>query len=358
MFLLSSRNYVTFYRMDNPDDYYELTQYLDQVIGVRPKIEAIDSGEIPFYLRGRYSFAWAELMRFPCVLFSPRVDSAPPWTPKSVRQDGSRLFDLQGATGVFVCSGIRADQRKRLIELQVPFIDPGYQLYLPDLGLDLRERFKAERVEIEYLSPSAQHLLLYVLQLPLAIVYDGSNMAGMLHTTRMTVSRAFKELSDLGLATSRMIGRTKQFIFRVDRRAVWEEALPYLRSPVRRSVDLLDCPVELLEPARLGGISGLAEYSNLNPPDRTMWVISHDWYHENLGAFAGCEAPSSDGGSEFLEIWKYKPIHLYNENADTKKPKNGEREPVDRLSLYLSLKDSHDERVQQALKTLIEGAAW
>jgi hypothetical protein len=344
--------------MDKLDDYSELIQYLDQVIGAHPIIEGINSGEIPFYLRSRYSFASAEFMGFPCVLFSPRPDTATSWTPKSVRQDGSRLSDLQGATGVFICSGMRADQRKRLIELRVPFIDPGYQLYLPDLMIDLRERFKAERAQKEYLSPSAQHMLLYVLQLPLAVVYDGSHMAEMLNTTRMTISRAFAELSDLGLAKSCMIGRTKQFLFREDRRAVWEEALPYLRSPVGRGFDLYHCPGHLLEPARLGGISGLAEYSNLNPPGRTTWVISKDWYHKNAVAFEGCEAPSSDWGNESLEIWKYGPIHPYQEKDDTGKRTGGGRELADRLSLYLSLKDSHDERVQQALETLIEEAPW
>ena len=51
-------------------------------------------------------------------------------------------------------------------------------------------------------------------------------------------------------------------------------------------------------------------------------------------------------GSFALEIWNYAPILLAKGDA------------VDRLSLYLSMKDHADERIQIALENLIEDMPW
>ena len=51
-------------------------------------------------------------------------------------------------------------------------------------------------------------------------------------------------------------------------------------------------------------------------------------------------------GDYRIEIWKYNPALL------------SKGEQVDRLSLYLSLKDSDDERVQKECDTLIDEMKW
>jgi hypothetical protein len=58
------------------------------------------------------------------------------------------------------------------------------------------------------------------------------------------------------------------------------------------------------------------------------------------------ECPDADTASARIEIWSYNP-HLL-----------GDGRTVDSLSLYLSLRSSADERVQQQLDELIEGVKW
>lgn len=48
-----------------------------------------------------------------------------------------RYFDLATIAATLACC-----ERKRLIEQKVPLLVPGNQLYLPDLGIDLREYFR------------------------------------------------------------------------------------------------------------------------------------------------------------------------------------------------------------------------
>jgi hypothetical protein len=58
------------------------------------------------------------------------------------------------------------------------------------------------------------------------------------------------------------------------------------------------------------------------------------------------ECPLPEDADAVIEAWTYNPIRL----ADA--------EAVDRLSLYLSLRASDDERVQKELTALLEGVAW
>jgi len=62
------------------------------------------------------------------------------------------------------------------------------------------------------------------------------------------------------------------------------------------------------------------------------------------GEIVGC--PDADHARMKIEIWSYSPDLL------------SESPVVDPLSLYLSLRNSEDERVQQQLETLIAGIKW
>ena len=58
------------------------------------------------------------------------------------------------------------------------------------------------------------------------------------------------------------------------------------------------------------------------------------------GELVGCQ--SRDEANARMESWKYDPWVL------------AENDVVDRCSLYLSLRNSGDERIQKEIKTLIE----
>lgn len=55
-------------------------------------------------------------------------------------------------------------------------------------------------------------------------------------------------------------------------------------------------------------------------------------------------------GNYCLEVWKYSPVALTR--GITKKNN------VDPLSLYLSLKDKKDERIEMALENIIKNYIW
>ena len=62
------------------------------------------------------------------------------------------------------------------------------------------------------------------------------------------------------------------------------------------------------------------------------------------GQFATC--PAEDEAAAFVQVWHYDPGRLARSDS------------VDALSLYLSLRDEHDDRIQQSVETLLERVPW
>ncbi len=58
------------------------------------------------------------------------------------------------------------------------------------------------------------------------------------------------------------------------------------------------------------------------------------------------EQQNREKDSLVIEKWRYRPKVLTHDQA------------VDRLSLYLALRDEHDERIEVALGELLEGVKW
>jgi len=232
-----------------------------------------------------------------------------------------------------------------LIEQKVPFVVPGNQMYLPMLGIDLREHFRQIRSDApSKLSPSTQAVVLHALLHGAGNGYTPSRLANQLGYTVMTLTRAFNELASLCLGEVVTEGRERVLRFREERRDLWERSREFMRSPVKRRVNIRP-PGGHWEgvPA---GLTALAHFTLLAPPGNPVYAVSvQDWKSMKLlGAVEELEMPEPQ--SYETEIWNYAPL-LFVEN-----------EVVDRCSLYLSMQGSTDERVEAALEEMMEKVKW
>ncbi|MFA4985315.1 MAG: hypothetical protein WC712_01905, partial [Candidatus Brocadiia bacterium] len=96
----------------------------------------------------------------------------------------------------------------------------------------------------------------------------------------------------------------------------------------------------------LSGLSALADYTMLaEPGNRVLAYSADEWNvlarHEQIS-----ELTIREPGCLEIEIWKYSPALFAKEGR------------VDRLSLFLAMRDSADERVQSALDSLLRGMEW
>jgi len=322
----------------------QFVKYLETNLNIRVKVSAsIKPQNYPFYLTQDYTFYDAEVLGHKYIL--QLAASPKEVTPSNLKKQWDTLRDLSDDVyPIYVTASMTAFNRKRLIQQKIPFVVPGNQMYLPDLGLDLREYFKKERQPRETLSPSAQHCLISLL---LGANQDESNpsqLAKRLNYTVMTMSRAISELVSFKLGEEQNDGVLRQFWLNESRLSVWNHAQELLRDPISKVewVKMIDLEKWNL---LLAGESALSRLSDLNPPRIPCYAVGRTkWKEMQKDEILISEHP--DPGDIQLQIWRYDPDITAQEGA------------VDPFSLYISLRSEKDERVQGALEALIGGHQW
>ncbi len=92
----------------------------------------------------------------------------------------------------------------------------------------------------------------------------------------MTATRAVRELLQFDLFALQERGRAKHLKLIDSRRALWEKAKPYLRTPVMKSLWTYDRGILDVADARLSGESALARLSMLNEPQQPVVAIASE----------------------------------------------------------------------------------
>jgi hypothetical protein len=137
--------------------------HLRETLGITVAPEKWENaGKLPFFLRDLYDFFQVSVLDTSCLLMIVRNEEEQ--TPANIRKQMLQVREKWDGEVIYLRSSISAYNRKRLIEQKVPFVVPGNQMYLPMLGIDLREHFRQIRtgVPIKF-SPSTQALVLHVL---------------------------------------------------------------------------------------------------------------------------------------------------------------------------------------------------
>lgn len=326
----------------------DITGYIGEVIGQTPELRALTRAQlarVPIFLTAAYELASTELFGTRLVIAFEKegIETATPTEyDKHVRL-------LEEALGLKVALGLHVVPsyvRNRLVRKDVPFVAAGRQAFLPFLAVDLREREpRLHGPARETLTPPAQAVLLSHL---LGRKVEGTplgDVAGELGYSAMTLSKVARELQAHDLACAPRNGKARLLEFRLPRSELWEKALPVLTSPVRNTLF-----VQGRGAARkigvVAGLTALARYTFIAGGELTVFAVWRNTLREALRGNAIVECQVPEDADAVIEVWTYDPLRL----ADI--------ETVDRLSLYLSLRDSEDERVQKELVALLAEVGW
>ena len=324
-----------------------LHDYLSQVLGREPEGELVGAGELrglPVYLANRYRCYGGRVLGLE-VIFA-QVDRAAAQSPTRTVQDLATLARHFGKPVVVVFEGLAAWERERYLKAGVPFIVPGNQMFLPMLLTDLRERFLPQATPADVGAPLSWASQVVLLRHLLATDVEGSSLSELaerLGYSAMTMTNALRELSARSLCEVFRAGRTREFRFAGGCRDIWRAAEPFLRSPVRTTHRLSRCDMTL----PLAGLDALAARTNLAPESIPTYATSEASVAEFLDQKVVETTSDPDMTVAMLEAWNYDPKALSNS------PKI-----ADPLSLYLSLKDDPDERVNGALQEMVEALPW
>ncbi len=332
----------------------QLRQYIQETLGTGMHPVPIPKrrlGRLPFYIGEIFKLYESTLFNQELLLVEYRHLND--FSILRTEKDFDLLKQAIPKKVVLVIKELTFLNRKRLIEKGINFIVPGKQLFLPEMLLDLRETFTSPRANrrIEKLLPSAQFLLLfYILHRNTAIEkYSFKELAEVLNYTQMAITKAVENLKHHELIT--VEGRKeKQIRFSMNRIELWNdiEQRKLFVNPVLKIVYVDEKP---REPYLLAcGESALPEFTDMNPSRQKNYAIEKSVFYSLLKNNALLNVNDYEG-EYCMEVWKYDPNRLADK-LDYDMP------VVDPLSLYLSLKDSIDERIEMALEQIIEKSIW
>ena len=328
------------------DDFMLVTNaadYLRDTLGIDIKPKRWQGEKsLPPFLQERFGFFEARILELPCLL---AVDADPTdMTPAQVRKQLDLIHGTswKGAV-VYVAPRLSSWNRRRLVEQRLAFIIPGNQLYLPPLGLDLHEYFRQGRVKKETLSPSTQLLLLWALTCKKREVHPVGRVAEVLGYAAMTIRRAFDELEAIGVARTTTLVRETGLELNAPSLEVWEKAQPHLRNPVQRVH-----PVRQLDEglAFAAGETALAAYSMIGAPASPVVAMSRASFRVHVEEGSVVLADDKSEAVAGVQVWSYAPAILAKDGV------------VDLLSLYLSLAEEEDPRVEIARAELLRSVKW
>ena len=320
-----------------------LLNYLEGVLGARVELALDEQLRLPAYLRRLYGL-WRGDVLGESVLFACGRRRDRQQTPKRMVTEARTLQSAAGTVPVvMVLRRVDSSVRRRLIQHRIPFVVPGLQLFLPPLGVDLREHVQRVTHVPEWLGwPTQVTLIRHVLRRDV----EGrplQDVAADLGYSKMTLTNVQQSLVAVGVAELERQGRTRALRFLESPRATWDAAAPRLRSPVwkRWFVDVAGGHGGGL----VAGLTALSRLTDIADTGAPTMALSRDAasaaVHE--GALTEVEEDECDA---LVQVWKYDPRVL------------AESECVDPLSLHLSVRDDPEPRMQQAAERVLGTIEW
>lgn len=322
-------------------------RYLEALLGLTPLVIApcARSVDLPFYLQEAFDLCTLKIAGQTVILVHPKPNRSQ--SLREIRVHLARMAEFLGAPTLLWVETLAPYERRNLIQQHVPFLVPGNQLYLPPLGIDLREYFPRSKIKhCDAFTPSTQALFIwFMLNQPVGDEWQPSVDAAALGYSAMTAGRAIDELVQANVAQVVTVGRRKLLRLLGTREQAWDQARPFLRSPVKRTVWAQPSRHLNADGLRMTGLTALAEYSLLDAPKNRCLAMNLDqWRTARENGVR--ETTDAEPDAILVEIWAYEPAMRAHSKT------------VDVVSLWLSLQGDDDPRVQTALDELRGKFPW
>lgn len=321
--------------------------YLENLLHTKIKYEDWQGKKsLPYYISSVYEIKKASLKGIDTLFLFPKGKLLP---VNSIRTHINRIQDVERLPVVVCLETLTYVQRQRLIAADIPFVAGERQVYIPFIGVLLMERYTMPLNNLKYFSPSTQLLLFYLIYKK-TTKFSLAEAAEALGLSKMAISKAQRQLVQTDVFRFEQLeGKKKVLVADCDFKTVWEKCLKYMINPVKEIVYINEADVN--ESMLVSGDSALSVKSMLNPPRKACYATfslkteSFNVLKYKLDLFGNKTVVVDRYQLEpyhiKLEIWKYNPIVLGNNNM------------VDVLSLALSYKDNNDERVEEAIEEML-----
>lgn len=311
----------------------KVKRYLTKLgIGCREIGEKDLLAKLPIYYAGALVAREMEFLDERCLWVVPQVHDLTP----DFLIDISRAVESRCRRRTVVCLEITSREFcESLRRADIWYVVPGRQAYLPPRVILESDRAYSSRQSDSRatLSVRAQVFLIWYLnQKVVQRDYSYRQIGEVLGYPQFAITRLAQELQSLGLA--RIVYKWPEAVigFELDRNAIWARASKLLRSPVANVVRMKHPPLGL----PLAGVTALSLQTDLMDDGPKVFACER----KQLKDVPAAEFSRYEG--VVVQCWRYDP-RLIAKEADC----------VDPISLYLSLKDDDDPRVDLAREELL-----
>ena len=243
---------------------------------------------------------------------------------------------------ILVFSKLSDNEKKQLLQARVPFVDFKGNLFFPPLGLALNANHDVE--VFKELTPSEQLTWIAFLLTKGQKVVDVdllSQITGLPNSTIYRCLRTFKTLNWLNKPN-------KLYTYTASKQELFLKSESFLFNPIKKRLLLSDFDLKKIQSDSMllyGGTYALSYLTFLAESDEnSSYVISQRQFNK-------LSLPLSQHILEgkVLEIWRYSPFvsEFWNDFKETQ-----DRQFVDPISLYLTLKDDDDPRVEEEVEAI------
>ncbi len=292
-----------------------------------------DDDKLPLAIASSYTLCNVEFIGNIVIIARPKeLENV---TPMQLAKHQAKMMEIFHHPVVFALEHVASYNISRLTHAKVNFIVPGKLIFIPSLLIVLSELKNNTKVMPKKMPPVAQMLVLYHIE---TRTIDGLNtseiaeLTGLAYPTINVALRWLKFNNIIALVGSKQ----KHVQIALSKIELWNKSLPLMSSPIERII-FTDTK---LAGSFMAGETAMGHYTMLAEPDTPIIAIDKTTAKRNAALM------NKQYGDIKVEVWKYSPALLSDDGW------------VDRLSLYLCLKDNEDERIQLECDTLIQEMKW
>ncbi len=298
---------------------------------------------LPIYLTARRSFFRLSYNNMEFILVCLPKDEK--YGVIAFEKQEKLISEKYGMPVAFGFQNLSKLQRDGLIAKNIPFISDSGQLYLPFLGIALRNQFAhMKKSKADKMMPATQALFLYLLYRHNNILVMKKDAAEAIAVTRTSLTRASEQLEEMGLISQKKMG--KEYLMQTEGSGIdlYRKAKPYLINPVQSVVTVEDDSMKYFS-YPIAGESALAEITMLSRPTIPVCAV---WKNDiKMDEISEIDIRWDIYSKPIqLQLWKYKP-ELFAKN-----------DRVDPVSLAMSFENNVDERIEGAIEEYLEEYQW
>lgn len=291
---------------------------------------------LPLMFVGHYKLHLLEVFKQSCIIAEPISDIG----LASVRKHCKKLRELTGKECVLYYKDLSAYARERMLDDGIPFIWEGHQIYMPFIGIWLKENDARDLEKCDQISFLTQKLLL-------SAIYECWNnftvtmAAKKLNVSKMSITRVFDEIESMEIPVLVKEGRKRLLTISNPRRDMWERVRAYLRHPLLNEYYLKE---DIGGQNVKGGMSALCEYSMLSDNDYPTYAMTKNQIAEKKIKTMSQVPKGEQPGCVVQEVG-------YIISFDNDK--------IDPLTVFMLMeREVDDPRIEMAIEEMLEEYVW